>query len=440
MVGNAPRETPWVSERFRELSEALIRSFEPAGFQGGAMLWHRTRGFDGTHPEDKELRALVQAVTFAALDTSDRHARDRSTARYSATTENGELFLQPIDEKEGRISHRRGGALRRLLNAGWRIGAQTPPLAEAVLPIGMPLQVSAMLARAIFSAVLDPGPRAKKIQNAVQWHQSAMVNSEVITTAQRLIFLKTGFESLLRESRARPGATRLRRRFENCTKGQRDLLPSAGVLWAPNEKKLARMWDGEAEIRSELEDWFLALADARNLIIHKGEARTFLYDAPPERPLSQYAGHLVEIGERVLREAIKATIGPEVLLCGVIARRQVEAEALREDEQVHEATLGPAGAPTLSAEPKVPVDPPRQLEELLGFLDCSAANRIVLSYDGGSGHGATLEIAREGARKNEDRWGATAGLKTISISRAERDLLAAEGAEDELPDFWAPCP
>jgi hypothetical protein len=49
--------------RFRELSEILLRSFESRGFKGGALLWHRDRGFDGSLPPDDDIAAIWAAVT-----------------------------------------------------------------------------------------------------------------------------------------------------------------------------------------------------------------------------------------------------------------------------------------------------------------------------------------------------------------------------------------
>jgi hypothetical protein len=81
------------------------------------------------------------------------------------------------------------------------------------------------------------------------------------------------------------------------------------------------------DIRSELEDWFMAFAEVRNEIIHEGTLSTHIYEAPPERPLSRYAGPLFWTADRVLREAVKALLGAEVLLCAQL-RRAAEMEKL----------------------------------------------------------------------------------------------------------------
>lgn len=64
------------------------------------------------------------------------------------------------------------------------------------------------------------------------------------------------------------------------------------------------------------------------------------YPAPPERPLSQYAGKLFWKAERVLREAIKSKLGVDVLLCGPIEREKRIADAIQAA-----ASAPPAPAP-----------------------------------------------------------------------------------------------
>ena len=65
------------------------------------MLWHRDRGFDGTKPTDEEIAAIRAAVTFAVLDANDRISDDGNKGWHLATTENADIFIQPIDEDGG---------------------------------------------------------------------------------------------------------------------------------------------------------------------------------------------------------------------------------------------------------------------------------------------------------------------------------------------------
>ena len=440
VVGTAPADTQWASSRFRELSETLVRSFGKLGFSGGAMLWHRDRGFDGSKPSDNLIAAIHAAVAFAALDANDWlrpiEGDNGNKSGDLATTENADLFIQSIDE-DGGITHRLGGLLKRTLVAGHKIGGETPPLADAIQPISRPVPASATLARALFHAVrIKNYAPAPAVAVAAEWHRVALANPEAMTRGQRLIALKTGFEALFRESSSAKGARKLRALFDGTTRPQRyrDLLPWDGLLWTPNER--ANMWrwswlpKGERfiERRDEVEDWFKTLADARNDVIHCGRLTTEVYAPPPERPQSRYVGPLLWVGERVLREAIKARLGAEILLRGALARH---AWAKATFGQQAKALIKHVRA---NPPPPAPPEPrPRPLDELLSALDCPAAGLVTIDRL------ANPVTSDDGAGSSYTHWwGAKYGKHTSMIIRnAERDLLKRAGAEDELPErLW----
>ena len=228
VVGTPPAETPWAPGRFRELSLALIQSFERRGFKDGALMWHREHGFDGSLPADEEIQAIRAAVAFAALDANDQMP-NLNKGHYMATTDNADLFMQPI-EGDGGITHSRGGALKRILVGGMKIGDDPPPLADAVEKISSPVRASAKLAAAIFAAVRSRTGGGPSIAVAADWHRGALVNSSAMTTPHRLVSLKIGFEALLHEDESRECARLLRGLFDTITAGHRDLLPWIGLL------------------------------------------------------------------------------------------------------------------------------------------------------------------------------------------------------------------
>jgi hypothetical protein len=88
--------------------------------------------------------------------------------------------------------------------------------------------------------------------------------------------------------------------------------------------------------------------------------------------------------------------------------------------------------------PVTPEDPGRPIGEILAFLGCPSANYVTLSKLGG-GHGPTLELAREMAERNANKWAAEVPGRSMLISRTEYDLLKKAGAEDELPERWGLC-
>jgi hypothetical protein len=425
IVGTPPDGTPWASGRFEELSRMLVASYAPKGFEGCAMLWHRERGFDGVLPADADIGAILASVTFAVLDANDRlrlHEKDRwNKARYLATTENPDLFIQPISE-DGGIAHRRGGLLRRTLLGGLKIGGEPPPLPDATEPIDEPVPASTKLARALYDRIASGVGDGPAIATAADWHRRALVNSSAVTWEHRLVTLKVGFEALFHGVKSRGCAKRLRHLFETVTAAHRDLLPWVGLLWTPTERTLQRSFKGKPDPRSELEDWFMTLADARNQIIHDGVLKTGVY-VLSERPLTRYAGALFLTGERVLREAIKAKLGAEVLLCGALRRRAFGEAAFGElADQLIEAAKALPTPP-----PKPPGRAPRTVEAMLADLHCVDARLVVV---GTAGH--VFEDYTHEASAND-------GNNQMAITEAEFEALRAAGAEDELPDRWWPC-
>jgi hypothetical protein len=448
IVGTPPAAISWASVRFRELSETLIRSFETDGFKGGALLWHRDRGFDGSKPTDEDIAAIRAAVTFAVLDANDRLDLSSVDAKWSAgpylaTTENGDLFVQPISDEDGGITHARGGPLKGTFVYGMKIGDKAPPLADAVQPMHRPVRATQTLAGAIFDAVRSGSADGQAVATAAEWHRTALANPQAVTMEQRLIALKTGFEALLHEDDSRKCARLLRELFARSTAAYVDRLPWRGLLWSPTERTdLHRTYRGRSgkvktDTRSEIEDWFMTLAKARNEIIHEGKLTTRKYTPPPERPLSQYAGHLLWIGERLLREAIKAKLGPEILLCGRLPPRELVkaiGDSLRERQQSAQATLQmhPSSTPVASD------DPQRSVPELIAWLGCPSANYVTLKKLH-SGVGATMKLAAEMAERRANKWEATVPGKSLLIWPSEYESLKQAGAEDEVPDYRYKC-
>jgi hypothetical protein len=272
-----------------------------------------------------------------------------------------------------------------------------------------------------------------------------MANPPAISPALRLVAIKTGFEALFGESKAWNCAKALNDLFLQATARHRAFLPWTGVLWSPTDRTDVRATNPDcpaehrATPRSEIQDWFMNLAYARNAIIHAGALRTGSYTAPPERPLSRYSGSLFWIGERVLREAIEASLTPDILLSGRYPRALVEL--------IRSEAPG-AGSSTIST-PDVSrkllddtvsatAASPRSVGEILAELGCPGANHIQLEKATG-GCGADLEKAREHAAKLLDKWGAKFEDRTVLISSAERELLLQAGAEDQIPYCWFDC-
>jgi hypothetical protein len=434
VVGSPPANVRWDSSEFQTLSTSLYDSFAPR-FTGGAKLWHRDEGFNGTAPDLDVLRAIQAAVTFAVLDVNDR-VQPENRGNQLATTENAELFLQPIYD---RITHLRAGWLRREHVGGWPIGKGAPPLADAVFPLQLPVPVCNRFAALVYDFLREGTDHSTRVALTMEWHRLAMSNPAAITLQQRIVALKTGFEVLLGESgNSRLAATKLRTLFEEKTLGYRDHFPWSGVLWSPDERTVWWWWwEGKKkqarkklDPRSELEDWFMALADVRNKVIHEGRLLTDTYEAPSVRPKSRYAGELFWIGERMLREAIKATIGPHALLCGPITAAQLWQQTVGTPAGVTGVIPPPAPQPAAATDPEPP-----PLSTLLRVLGCRYANEVTLCPPDQPTKPDTFAFATRD--RHTDDWDSDPNW--IEVTRCEYDLLKNAGAEDELPNLWYPC-
>lgn len=177
----------------------------------------------------------------------------------------------------------------------------------------------------------------------------------------------------------------------------------------------------------------MTLAEARNDVIHNGSLSTRGYAPPPERPLSRYVGHMLFVGERVLRESIKAMLGVDILLCGPIAQH-VAHEATVEALAQYAASLPPA--PATSAPPvPAPGPPPRSVATLLANIECPSANLVIIS--GASGNFSASRIT---PRTADDWLGESETEAVMDISEEEYEVLLKAGAEVELADrWWYPC-
>lgn len=433
-IGSLPDDVAWRSPRFESLVRGLLAALAEGGFRDPAVVWRTDAGLNGDAPDRPTAAAMQAAVRFAALDANDQSEGSLNRGRELATAENGVLHVQPVAEDDGRVTLERGGALNRTLIGGWQLGDQSPSLPDAVVAIE-PVRICTGLALEVFRAWRKPSRRAQRLKVAIEWHAMAMANPDAVTLQQRLIAIKTGFEALLGSSNSRDAAKRLRKLFEDATQPATQHLPWAGLLWSPNERDLARTLRSRGQVvpdtRSEIEDWFMALADARNAVIHEGVLRSVDYTAPKERPLSRYKGSLFWKGERILREAVKARLGTEVLLCGLLQeRRRWEklgpelVEALQAAAEAPQSAAPQLDESELEAEPEPEVV--RTVAELVAGLGATAPNEILFRI--------------HSSENWPPNWEAEFNESVEVVNDAEKRALEAAGAEEELRPWIELCP
>lgn len=425
-VVGAPGDIAWRSPSFRQQSERLLASFGSVGFPKPALVWHRTRGFDGTAIDDQAALAIRNAVRFAVLDAND-HIHDKlNRGHFLGTSEHATFFRQPIDELTSAISHVEEGFWSRQMIGGYKIGERPLTLPQGLYPLARPVRVSTKLAAAVYAAFQRTDETSSRIKVALEWHADVAANAPAVGGQHRVIALKTAFEALLGNSSWQCGRL-LRELFEGATAGHQQSLPWSGLVWSPHEFLLNRTFEKKKVtkscVRSELEEWFHALAMARNAIIHQGARPQLAFPAPPERPLSRYRGHLIEVGERVCREAIKATLGPDVLLCALLTAR-------RRTQEFIDALSGGTGTDELETPPSsrpaqaTPTATARSVAEILAPWGGVAPNEVSL---------------RPAPGTNGQFWIATCDAGKTGVDNAEAKLLRAAGAEEALPCYFEMC-
>lgn len=282
-------------------------------------------GANGVIPGQAEGRALQLALSFSAIDefrTADGNAQGRTV-----TADNAELQIWPLGA-DGYIAYPTG-SIARTLWGGWNLDDdmhawRVPAPMELSMPL-VKVSLYGRLASSIYETVQKgDGDTAnvteRRVAVTLGWLSKAWKNTPSISEEDRIIFLKTGFESLLDTSSTPTAAKRLRKLFEDAAAHAREELKN--LLWSAAETESRPHPFTEAGYQNvqvtDLEHWFLSFGSVRNSIIHDGAASTLAY----EEANSAYNGSLVMTAERVLREAIKMQL--ELLGCGGLWKTGVD--------------------------------------------------------------------------------------------------------------------
>ena len=136
-------------------------------------------------------------------------------------------------------------------------------------------------------------------------------------------------------------------------------------------------------------------------------------------------GEVLRKGERILREAVKARLGTEVLLCGLLRERRRWEEVGPDLVAALQLVAADAPQDAASLQPDEPA-PVRTVAELVAGLGAVAPNEIVFRIHSAENYPPTWE-----AEFNEN---------VEVINDAEKRALEAAGAERELSPWFEPCP
>lgn len=306
----------WLSSDFERQCRAFMASFRDVGgrpLDNMYVLSHGVRGMDGGLPTRQQQIAIRRAVDFAVLDNNPAHDNDNAGLG-TATSDNTELFIWPIDVASGRVTLSRGSMVE-LVVGGHRINdnLRVPAPLELQIPTWT-FSIDRELLEAMYRLFTQrvtgsDGQARRRIEVAVGWLSKAWRNSASITMADRVVFLKTGFEALTDKDKTKLCATQLRSLYETYLAGN---LPkcTSHLLWSPAEKPIRsykyKRGGKEVSQLTELQRWFMAFGETRNSIIHDGIAPSLIY----RHGKSRYNGSMINVGERLLRDSIKVSMVP----------------------------------------------------------------------------------------------------------------------------------
>lgn len=309
----------WLSDPFELAARQVLGAFRDVGgsaIEQPALLVRAAVGADGALPSRAELEALRLALAFATVDQNRYWSPGGQNDAWStATTDNAVLWIQPIDVEGHWISLGQGARVH-IMAGGYRFTDPEffiPSPLELHLPFGISLDPE--LVGALYKILLSPPAGQEHLVSslrvAIRWLLKSWQNTPSITWEDRLVYVKVATEALTGEEGNAQSAARLASIFAGAIDQEGEGIGIDDLLWSPDEPKLTRTWtdyrsgkEKSAELH-QFEHWACALGDARNALVHGEDGTSLTYDVAG----SPYAGPFVEIGDRVVREAIAVLLG-----------------------------------------------------------------------------------------------------------------------------------
>jgi hypothetical protein len=308
-------EGKWKDAAFEKQAKAFLATFTDGSgdpIKTPSLVCRKDGALDGSYPTLEEMEALQLSLAFGFLDENPRNAPGGNYQGWSVlTADNAELYVWPIDVATGEVTVSTGLMVRNI-SGGYTIADEKlvirPPL-DLHMPLGSrAAQADCVeaLYKVLLSSLQAPGTnlKADRVRAAVDWFVKAWRNTATVHFPERVVFVKTAFESLTATSKSYESGKKLRALFEAVP--DTDAADSELLIWSPAEQPThARNYtkNGQPKIDyiTDLQLWFMRFAEARNAIIHDGASPNLNY----VQPGSAYEGHMVFTAEFLLRAAIK---------------------------------------------------------------------------------------------------------------------------------------
>ncbi|HVC78580.1 MAG TPA: hypothetical protein VND96_18900 [Candidatus Micrarchaeaceae archaeon] len=219
-----------------------------------------------------------------------------------------------MDVARGSIGTVRG-AIVKVLTGGHNISdPRFAVRAPLELHIPMRMRLNGELGTALYSILLDEsadGDLAKRIGTAIRWLAKSWRNTVSLGAEDQVVMIRTALEALTGTSKTRRAIAWLEQTFDALRQhGAHDARFTEHLLWSPDERPTREITlpgrDGKPETHAvtDLGHWFSTFGHARHQIVHEGVVPQLTYELDGSR----YNGPLFHTGERLTREAIKASL------------------------------------------------------------------------------------------------------------------------------------
>lgn len=299
-------EGSWEPPALREAAQTLLSGFVTVDghpVERPTLVASRAGGVDGLAPTHRE--ALETAIAFGALVKNPTHPIDANDAWKVVTADNCDLWCQPVDLKESRLSLQRGSRVRTLAG-GYQFSEQgfrvPPPLELHWHGSG---SFDPEVAEAVYRVLSAPestkdSELARRLGQAIRWWVKAWRNSASLSWEDRIVQLRIAVDALVGSDKTRKAIAWLNALFASVEDD------GVGLLWAEGKGELPRTWGSPPTTESVpvFDHWFWDFADTRNSIVHSGAATSLEY----RQPGSVFSGMLVDVADRVVSEAILVSL------------------------------------------------------------------------------------------------------------------------------------
>lgn len=307
----------WIDRDFERTAKAFLarlRDAEGRPIAAPSLVAEKTKGLTGLLPGEHQFDAMQLAIHFGVLDANPSWKPD-ADGWWVATSDNSEIWAQPIDVKSGRIALSRGSVVP-ITSGGWRVDDEKLEI-RSVLELHIPLDGRFVpdVADAIYAVAngkhdATDATLARRIATSVRWLAKAWRNTTSLGHEDRVVMLRTAFEALTGTSESARAIAVLDNTFAALKDHGATADNTDHLLWNPSEsahRPFAYLTKGgktKTEKLSDLGHWFSSFGEARHQIVHEGVVPVLEYREPDSR----YAGPLFYVGERLLREAIRASL------------------------------------------------------------------------------------------------------------------------------------